>query len=338
MSETVSPEAPGYRPRSPQNPLQEIVEENLEELFQSWDARFRKDHGPLHPRPQIGQPLKGATWSAGSKHLVEWATSPVSRVKLPSLVQYSADGGATRMTLARDLEDTELAVDADQLPGSTQAVIFVTVSDGLQSAAAAAGPFTVAPKLPRVRILKPIDGGQAVFGLPFSLEGTGYDRQETLTDSEFKWTSDLNGDLGAGRVRTVTDLREGTHHITLTVTDSAGLKASATATLTVARATLTQTVFHRGDANDDGLLDISDGIAVLGFLFTGGAAVDCKEAADANNDGRIDISDGVYDLAFAFLGGPSPLPPGPPGSPCGPDPDPPGSAGDLGCQSYNSCR
>jgi hypothetical protein len=41
---------PRYRPRSASNALKEIVEDSLEELLRSWEARFAKDHGPLHPR------------------------------------------------------------------------------------------------------------------------------------------------------------------------------------------------------------------------------------------------------------------------------------------------
>jgi hypothetical protein len=40
----------GYKPRSATNPLKEIVEDHLEELFDVWDERFRSTHGPLHPR------------------------------------------------------------------------------------------------------------------------------------------------------------------------------------------------------------------------------------------------------------------------------------------------
>jgi ribosomal protein S27E len=42
--------APRYRTRAARNPLKELVDENLDALFRDWDARFRKDHGPLHPR------------------------------------------------------------------------------------------------------------------------------------------------------------------------------------------------------------------------------------------------------------------------------------------------
>ena len=58
-------------------------------------------------------------------------------------------------------------------------------------------------------------------------------------------------------------------------------------------------VFQRGDSNADENLDISDGIATLGFLFLGGSPPPCQKAADANDDGRLDISDGIYGLSFS---------------------------------------
>ena len=95
--------------------------------------------------------------------------------------------------------------------------------------------------------------------------------------------------------------------------------------------------FHRGDPNDDGGMDLSDAVSVLGFLFLGGEAPGCLESADTNNDGAIDISDPISVLDYLFLGGPAPAEPGSPASACGLDPDPPGSPGNLGCQAYEHC-
>jgi hypothetical protein len=77
----------------------------------------------------------------------------------------------------------------------------------------------------------------------------------------------------------------------------------------------------RGEVNGDGTLNLSDSIASLDFLFIGGRAPVCLDAADANDDGRFDISDPVFTLAFLFLGGPAP-PATPPdcGSKCGAPP------------------
>jgi hypothetical protein len=60
-----------------------------------------------------------------------------------------------------------------------------------------------------------------------------------------------------------------------------------------------------GDVNFDGAVDISDPVAILGYLFQGNALA-CRGAADFNEDGRTDMSDAIAILASLFLGG---LPP-----------------------------
>ena len=97
-------------------------------------------------------------------------------------------------------------------------------------------------------------------------------------------------------------------------------------------------VFHRGDADGDGQLDVSDAIFSLGFQFLGAAAPSCLDAADTNDDGRLDLSDAVSVLGFLFLGAPPPPAPGPPPQPCGPDSDPCDPADSLGCRGYRGCR
>lgn len=95
--------------------------------------------------------------------------------------------------------------------------------------------------------------------------------------------------------------------------------------------------FRRGDSNDDSVVDVSDAIHTLDFLFLGNATLLCLEAADVDNDGGLAINDPVFLLGFLFLGGPPPAPPGPPPAPCGPDPDAPASPADIGCDVYSSC-
>jgi hypothetical protein len=76
--------------------------------------------------------------------------------------------------------------------------------------------------------------------------------------------------------------------------------------------------FLRGNSNSDIRVDISDGIYSFSFLFLGGPAPRCFDAADANDDGRFDISDGIYTLNNLFSGGPEIPDPGT--MACGPDP------------------
>jgi len=67
--------------------------------------------------------------------------------------------------------------------------------------------------------------------------------------------------------------------------------------------------------NQDGKLDISDGVRLLGFLFLGDpGSLPCGDGnpensgnaalLDWNGDGRIDISDPVAELSWLFAGGP----------------------------------
>ncbi|MFN0060786.1 MAG: carboxypeptidase regulatory-like domain-containing protein [Planctomycetota bacterium] len=77
--------------------------------------------------------------------------------------------------------------------------------------------------------------------------------------------------------------------------------------------------FVRGDANGDGVIQISDPIHLLTYLFQGGAAVSCYDAFDLNDSGAIDIADAIYSLSFQFSAG---LPPPSPFPVCGMDPTP----------------
>ena len=93
--------------------------------------------------------------------------------------------------------------------------------------------------------------------------------------------------------------------------------------------------FHRADPNDDGITNLTDGVAVLDFLFRGGVTPTCLESADANDDGEISLTDGVVILSFLFQGGAPPAAPGAPPAACGTDPV--DSPADLGCDTYTSC-
>jgi len=94
-------------------------------------------------------------------------------------------------------------------------------------------------------------------------------------------------------------------------------------------------VFRRGDVDDNGNVEVTDAIRILGYLFLGGDRPSCMETADADNNGNIELTDGIRILGYLFLGGDPPPPPGP--DDCGRDPDPIGSPLDNGCDKYNSC-
>ena len=68
--------------------------------------------------------------------------------------------------------------------------------------------------------------------------------------------------------------------------------------------------FVRGDCNANrGVVDLSDSVELFTHLFISQRPIACSDACDANDDGRLDISDGIYILSFLFTGGPAPAPP-----------------------------
>jgi hypothetical protein len=64
------------------------------------------------------------------------------------------------------------------------------------------------------------------------------------------------------------------------------------------------TLFVRGDANDDGLTDISDPLSIVFDLFLERPApAPCRDALDADDSGAVNLADAVALLDFLFLNG-----------------------------------
>ena len=68
--------------------------------------------------------------------------------------------------------------------------------------------------------------------------------------------------------------------------------------------------FIRSDSNGSDMVDISDAITTLFYLFHGNTTT-CSDAHDSNDDGEIDLADPLYTLGFLFVGGPPPPAPFP---------------------------
>lgn len=97
---------------------------------------------------------------------------------------------------------------------------------------------------------------------------------------------------------------------------------------------LLEELFIRGDANDDGGVDLSDSLKMLQVLFLPGsvdAIPACYRALDANDDGSLDIADPVFTLLGLFTAGFGDPPP--PFPACGEDPTP----DELSCARASSC-
>jgi uncharacterized repeat protein (TIGR03806 family) len=75
--------------------------------------------------------------------------------------------------------------------------------------------------------------------------------------------------------------------------------------------------FVRGDGNGDGSIDLSDAIHQLLYTFEGSVTANCPDAMDADDNGRLEVTDALRILGHIFSGGPAPSPPYP-----GPGQDP----------------
>ena len=65
-------------------------------------------------------------------------------------------------------------------------------------------------------------------------------------------------------------------------------------------------LFLRGDVDWDEKIQITDGIFILDRLFRDDKGIDCPDAADVNDDGNVDLTDGIDLFWYLFLGGHAP--------------------------------
>jgi len=87
--------------------------------------------------------------------------------------------------------------------------------------------------------------------------------------------------------------------------------------------------FMRGDINEDGSVNIADGVNMLDYMFVSGFTY-CVDANDIDDDGDVNVTDAVNLFGYLFSGA---SPPAAPFTVCGPDPTP----DSLGCESYATC-
>jgi PKD repeat protein len=133
--------------------------------------------------------------------------------------------------------------------------------------------------------------------------------------ANYSWDFD-DGGAGAGRILLHRFDDAGEYDVRLTVTDNDDAQTSVTRRISVSMGN-TGGGQRPGDCNQDGSVDISDGVCILSHLFLGDPAVlacDGGTVADpgnkallnSNGDATVDLGDAIYLLTFLFQGG---LPP-----------------------------
>ncbi len=61
-----------------------------------------------------------------------------------------------------------------------------------------------------------------------------------------------------------------------------------------------------GDANADEVVNVSDAVHIINFVFIGGQAPDPYESGEVNCDGMVNVSDAVWLINYIFVGGTEP--------------------------------
>ena len=168
--------------------------------------------------PNGGEVLDGDTID------VAWSAEDADGDDLSATLLYSADGGESWMTLVSRVTGDSYPVDAGLLAGSEEALIRVTVSDGVNTTSDESDEvFTITDRRPQVSISWPPEGSVYSPDEVVSLVGDAYDPEDGALDGEsLVWESDLQGVLGTGQQLVANMLTTGRHEITMSATDSEG--------------------------------------------------------------------------------------------------------------------
>ena len=167
-----------------------------------------------------GMPVVRLLWEpqkpVTGRQLVAWSGQHPEKRPLTYALRYSHTGGRTWQPLGFDLEETELEVDFDRLPGGDECRLGVMATDGVNTVAQDSEPFSAPVKACMAMILSPEEGTEFAVNEPVPLRGQGFYLEEGVPETEaLRWVSSQDGDLGWGMSLEVASLSPGFHEITL---------------------------------------------------------------------------------------------------------------------------
>jgi hypothetical protein len=242
------------------------------------------------PTVSVSLPIGGVV------KIVNWTASDLDGDSLSYSLLYSADNKQSWFALATDLTATTYSLDTSQLPGGTNAFVRILATDGVNTGEGDAGPFTVAGNPPTALINAPADGATYMPGESVLFTGDGFDLEDgSLSDAALTWTSSLDGVLGTGGTLERSDLRPGSHLITLTVRDSASNEATASISLNI------RSLSCPGDCTGNGEVTVDELITLVNIAL-GSAELSACPAGNANGDSIITV-DEIILAVNAALGG-----------------------------------
>lgn len=176
------------------------------------------------PDIEITYPNGGELISTSSIN-INWNASDLDSDILNFIVQYSSDAGVTWETIGTDIETTNYLFNLSHTAGSETAMIRVFASDGFHTSVDTSNVFTIEKHAPFTKILSPEENDFFVVDQTLVFSGLSVDNEDgELSDSNLRWSSNVDGILGAGSSLAINalNLSEGLHTITLSGQDSDG--------------------------------------------------------------------------------------------------------------------
>ncbi|GFD83854.1 hypothetical protein KUL118_67160 [Tenacibaculum sp. KUL118] len=227
----------------------------------------------------------------------KWTGLDADGGPLTYTVQFSEDGGSTWETLVTDYTDTTLNVTLSDIAQTLNGLLRVQVSDGFHTAQDTSDSTFITPNTPpSCDIVNPLDNSSFVGVQPIVFDAFVSDAEGDV--SNVQWSSNLDGNIGNGESiiselgsgslpSGIRRLREGTHTITMTCSDSGGLTDSSSVTIEVS---LIQRQI-KGDADNDGDIDMNDINLLRQDLGNSIDGSSCGAKCDMNDDAVINALD-----------------------------------------------
>ncbi len=185
------------------------------------------------PEVTILTPLGGET--PAESLTVSWSVSDTDGDDIVADVFLSLNGGASWSLFAAEYPETTLTLAMSDLPGTSQAKIRISVTDGMRvTSADSPGTFTIGAKTPIAFVLTPGDSTEVLQSDMIQLTGDATDPEDgMLPDSLLVWTDPVAGALGIGRHLSVSAGSPGMRTIILTTNDFESNTARDTCRVTV---------------------------------------------------------------------------------------------------------
>lgn len=257
------------------------------------------------PTVSLLAPVGGEIWGNDEMHTIAWSATDADADPLFYLVQYSNDGGLNWQTIGADLTEAQFEVDPAYLPGSSNALVRVLASDGVNTAQDQSHTaFTVGRKDPELWIVGVADNAVVPAGTVLNLQANYLDPdQETIAEQDLVWRSDRIGVLGTGsRLQVPTaQLPPGRHQISVTVPGK--YAAAVSASVTILRAPSLEEVQNSctGDCDQDLAVTVDELLTGVSIALGNRLVGECL-LFDANGDSTTTVDEILVAVGNAIDG------------------------------------